>query len=146
MNPTHTQPAPTETPAAVVGMAAGAALTVLGAFLPWVVARVPLLGQVTVNGVEGDGKITLILAVVALITTGWRWRKPDAADRAAGALNFLIGVGIFFAGMYDFVQIDDAGEGVSVSAGNGLYLTVAAGLILMAAAATDFAQRLDKRR
>lgn len=130
---------------AVAGMAAGAALAAVAAFLPWAVARVPLLGQITVNGVEGDGRITLAAGLAALAATVWRWRKPAAADRAAAALNFMLGAGIFFVALYHIATLNPDGNDIPVTVGNGLYLTVAAAVVLMAAACADFAHALNRR-
>jgi hypothetical protein len=59
---------------------AGAGLTVVGAFLPWVVAST--LGvSVSRSGIEADGTATLVLAAVAIANArsdtgiGSRWRS-----------------------------------------------------------------------
>jgi hypothetical protein len=56
----------------------GSAAIIVGSLLPWVTAR-RIFGQLSVNGVEGDGKLTLVLGVSLLLgvilrfgTTRWR--------------------------------------------------------------------------
>jgi hypothetical protein len=47
----------------------GGLLIVLGSFLPWLTATAPLIGTITVNGLQGggDGIITLALGIITVV-------------------------------------------------------------------------------
>lgn len=114
----------------------GAAVAVAGAFLPWI--SVSLLGStVTRHGIEADGAITLVLALLAggvgLLWWGRRTRI------AVGVLGTLVGgIGLLY--------ITDPTAGVSMTpaqrqfaraafeVGTGLYLTALGGAMLVAGA------------
>lgn len=89
----------------------GAALTTLGAFLPWVT----VFGT-SVAGVQGDGVLTLILGLIAAGLLWWRsWnRRIQLGTLTVGSLIVLITL-----------------SAMSRAAGFGLYLTLAGGLVLM---------------
>jgi hypothetical protein len=90
---------PTRTKAVVLG---GAALVLIGSFLPWAKAEATILGQTlsnTANGMDGDGKITLVLALVA---AGVFFFVPKA--KAVGGLVLAAGL---LAGMVAIIDIVD---------------------------------------
>lgn len=101
---------PTSRPAKIIY--AGAAIVVVGAFLPWA----SLLGQ-SVLGIEGDGSLTLILALIAAGVTAWKgW--TDRVRYATPALGAII----VFIGLYDLSNIS----------GSGIFVTIIGGIILAA--------------
>ena len=101
--------------------AAAAAVIAISAFLPWA----SIFG-ISASGINGDGQITLILALVALFAlatqtnlTGGLTLPPKlviAANIACAAVGILVGI----ADMSEFAAI-------------GLYLTLLASLVMAAA-------------
>lgn len=111
-------------PPVLLGLA-GAAVTVVAAFLPWVTTSAPA-GPVeaggTAMGIEGVGLATLLLGLVVggvLVLLDW-----DATTLVVTAV-----VGLLVAGVagWKLLSLD----GVA-SPGVGLYLTVLAGLVVLA--------------
>jgi hypothetical protein len=95
-------------------MAGAAGVVVLSAFLPWV----SFLGY-SRAGIDGDGSITLIVAIVGLLLVWRSW---------LGWIGQLIAAGIVAAvAIYD---INQAGNLAAI----GLYLTFLAGIVWVVAA------------
>lgn len=140
--PTRTRPT---TPVALV--AGGALLTAVAAFLPWQILRAVFLGQVTVTGMEGDGRLTLAAAVLTAGMAFWRHKKPLAADRAASIVAGLAGLGVMAVAAYDIVNVTgvEDTEGVSVAVGPGLWLTAIAACLVVVGAVLDVTHALHGR-
>ena len=106
-----------------------AAVGIIGAFLPWASVSVMGISQ-SVNGLSGDGIITLVLFAVA----GYLSFKGDKKEVLSGNSLYII-VGAFgiagLIGLYDINQMGQvtglAAIGASASIGIGLYLTLLAG-------------------
>jgi hypothetical protein len=95
-------------------MAGAAGVVVLSAFLPWV----SFLGY-SRAGIDGDGSITLIVALVGLLLAWRSW---------LGWIGQLAAAGIVAAvGIYD---INQAGNLAAI----GLYLTFLGGIVWVVAA------------
>jgi hypothetical protein len=118
---------------------AGAAVAGLGAFLPWVSA-VTMFGSLSVTGMQGDGKLSLVLAIVAAVLV---WAGHSGPNRWITRGLGACGAGIAFIGAYDMQKVMAharliADDGVTVAGhvapGAGLVLTIAAGLALVVAA------------
>jgi hypothetical protein len=121
-----------------VGSATAAACAVLlavAAFLPWVRIETAA-ASATGRGIDGDGVLTLALALVAALVV--------AADRRWSHWLLAATCGSSFAtalviGAYDLSQIgslvDVSGLEGRVVSGVGLYLTIAAGLVGVVASA-----------
>lgn len=115
---------------------AGAAVTVVGAFLPWV--TIDALG-ISRSGIDADGVITLVLALVAGGGAAVRWgRWARVGVGVAGALT--AGIGLLY------VADPLAGSGVTnqlaraaISPGSGLYVTALGGLVMLAGPILDYA-------
>jgi hypothetical protein len=110
---------------------AGCALAIIGAFLVW--AKVSGGGlEIEIKGTDEDkdGTITLILAVLAAGAIWFIGVKPWVIWVALVASVLFLLVGI-----YDTVDImgTEVPEGVSVSVGIGLWLTVLGGILATAA-------------
>lgn len=104
------------------GVVGSAVLLVIAAFLPWA----SLFG-ITVNGTDGDGGITIFLALVAGIMgvlaalQGKRWAAITAI--VFGVLSFLVGL---------LNILDVSGTDIAdTSIGIGLWLTALAGLLII---------------
>jgi hypothetical protein len=110
----------------------GGVLAVIGAFLPWVSA-----GFITVSGIDGDGVFTLIFGVIAGAIVLMRdWEKADVLGVGLlGVLTLLVAGNVFSS---TGNQVNSAAIEFSVSAGTGLYLTLVAGLLLLAGAAYGY--------
>lgn len=95
----------------VKAMYGGAAISVIGAFLPWYT----LLGQ-SVLGIEGDGILTLVLGVLAI---GLIWHF----DSEKRQLYTGIGAGVLISiiALYHLTNIS----------GGGVYLTLLGGIVLL---------------
>ena len=117
----------------------GAGLVILGAFLPWVSVSVSLLGESSshsTNGIDGDGKITLLLAIGALVLTVL---KNPAQAKLFALLALIASSLAALIGIYDATQIggnseaktmmEAMGSGFKVSLGIGLYLTILGGAV-----------------
>jgi len=123
----------------VVGflMAGAALLAVIGSFLPWAEA---LGGLVQKNGTEGDGAITLILALIGgglslAVALGRRRRTAIWTGLGVFACGSLIAA----VAAYDLADLNHIIEETSreenlfdpgLSAGTGLYLTLVAGIAM----------------
>lgn len=115
---------------------AGAAVTVVGAFLPWI--TIGGLG-VSKSGIDADGVLTLAFGLVAGGGAVVRWgRWARVAVAALGLLTAGIGV----------VYIADplAGSGVTsqlaraaIEPASGLYVTALGGIVMLAGPLLDYA-------
>jgi hypothetical protein len=98
------------------------AVVVLGSFLPW--AKVEMLGMSeTVGGLEGDGLITLIVAIVAGAAVYF------TQDKLAGILALVGSAIILIIGLIDFIDLGKVMDGFglfgdAVNRGIGLYLVL----------------------
>jgi len=111
----------------------------VGAFLPWITINV-MASSASVRGIQGDGRITLVLCFLVFITAAWRW---GAWQR--GVTFILGGVTLLLGGAY----INDPLWGVenptviqqqyseAITPGLGLYLTAGAGLVIVLAVVYD---------
>ncbi|MBI2914184.1 MAG: zinc ribbon domain-containing protein [Chloroflexi bacterium] len=135
-----------------------AALAALAAVLAWASVKVPLVGTATRYGWEGDGIITMLLALVALpfVANTWLERRPSAlrltalftaflgalvfvialinrldTERAAGALQSKLGV--------DLDRLIGINVDNLVRAKEGSYVALAAGVVLAAGSLLTFA-------
>lgn len=101
---------------------AAAVVAAVGAALPWASAF-----GASVYGVEGDGRITLGAAVVCLAVAWWRGGRDG---RLRHVLYGLLGVLVLVVGVVDWTRF----------AAVGLFLTVAGGAVIIAAAAHSLAR------
>lgn len=112
---------------------AAAGLVVIGAAGPWVT-----LGSFSKGGLDGDGVITLFLALVAagvlLLAHVRNRRSPAVVVGLCGLLALVIAI-------IDIADVQDAGFGASV--GWGLWLTLVGAIALLAAAVALFAGRRE---
>jgi hypothetical protein len=135
----HTAPVVARSAAPLWLSIAGAAVAGLGAFLPWISA-VTMFGSLSVTGMQGDGKLSLVLAIVAAVLV---WAGHSGPNRWITRGLGACGTGIAFIGAYDMQKVMAharliADDGVTVAGhvapGAGLVLTIAAGLALVVAA------------
>jgi hypothetical protein len=101
--------------------ASAAAVIALAAFLPWA----SIFG-ISVNGINGDGKITLILALAALV--GLATQTGLTGDFTL-APKLVLGISILCAAIALLVAIVDMNEFAAI----GLYLTLIASVVMAAA-------------
>jgi uncharacterized oligopeptide transporter (OPT) family protein len=119
----------------------GAVAAIVAAFLPWITATAAFVGSVHRNGLDGDGQITLVLGVAAVVLAVVALRGNPAP---LAALVIVAGLGALIAviGVIDYVdaknRIGDltAEERrlIAISIGAGLYLTIAAGIAVVVGA------------
>jgi len=117
-----------------------AVLGAIGAFLPWITVDVAA-GSASRAGVEGGaGQETLVIAALGFLTTAWRWGPWQRGTvTLVGALltgysylyttNPLFGVEELPAIVQQYQEVYQAGI--------GLYLTGAAGLIILSSTVYD---------
>lgn len=109
------------------GIAAGAAL-VLGAMLPWASIKT-IFGSVSATGLEGgDGALTAALGILGAVAV-WKAGKWLWAAIVSGALATVIAI-YEMANVGKIVsEVNDTGI-AAASIGIGLYLTLAASIVL----------------
>jgi len=123
-------------------VAAGAAVVAaVGSVLPWASAQSGL-GSISITGTDGDGVLTLWLAVLVAVlafplATGFRRRRPLAL---LGALALVA------LSAYDLVNmsnrlIDASRESTHASVGYGLWVVVAGAVVAVLALAVSMAHR-----
>ncbi|MGC1211579.1 MAG: hypothetical protein WA890_10005 [Micromonospora sp.] len=136
-----------------VVLGAGVA-AIVGSFMPWAKIIAPILGTMTLSGVDGsDGWITAALGLVIALYGGFSLRgqrMPMAAPILAGLASVaLLGIGVWkivdlhstaadmrarMSGEDDLLGIGKAmSDAVHVSVGAGLWLLTLAGLVGAAA-------------
>jgi hypothetical protein len=128
------QPAapPVSLPAHAWPTIGGAVVVMIAAFLPWATVTAPFIGQVSKNGIDGDGALTLIggLVLAALAIPALRRQPARTGIGIAVAVVALLVAAIAAYDIYDVGQaVDAVGDApVSASAAVGLYLTFAGGV------------------
>ncbi len=103
----------------------------VGAFLPWVEADVAFVGSISRIGTDGDGKITLVLAIVIAILVGSGVVGSSLRlSRTRTVWALVLAVPAMAVAVYDFIDasksvgdLNRGGLGVA-SVGSGMYLTV----------------------
>lgn len=142
-------PAPLSSTARLLGwvIAALGALTFVFAFLPWAT-----VGDLSVDGIGGsdvggakDGVITLPLGVVCVVAglSGALARRRGPLQLAMPIVSLVMGILIAVTALVDIGDVSDqpsAGFFV-VSVGIGLYLTLFAGLALVAVSVAAIVKR-----
>ncbi len=112
-----------------VGGLIAAVVILIGSVLPWATVS-SLFGSASVNGTDGDGVITLILAIGIGVLLGL-WRRGTAI--AATVLGAIVVV----VALYDLADVanvaDELGGLGDVSPGVGLVLVLLGGLAATAA-------------
>lgn len=110
---------------------AGAVLTGIAAFLPWVTAGVqagPVDVDTSASGIEGLGILTLLLAVLAVATVMvLNEKRRDSIVLAAS------GIVVMLVGLWKILSL-----GGAASPGIGLYLTVLGGAGILVAGLWDY--------
>lgn len=126
---------------------AGAGVTLVAAFLPWIVADPPLI-SVSRSGIDADGTLTLVLAAVAVGAVA-----VDPGDRLGSAIvcvcgAVIAGVGaVYVADLaygHDLVPADGVVEAVGKEIADpavGVYVTIAGGLLVLAGGIVGFRDR-----
>jgi hypothetical protein len=100
----------------------GAALAIIGSFTTW--AKVGESGFVfRVRGLSGDGKITIALAIIALMLFAVALANGSRGLFIAGLVVMLLATAVF---VYHFIRIGKDGFGF---VGIGLYLGVIGGAV-----------------
>jgi hypothetical protein len=107
----------------------GGGLVLLGSFLPWA-SVATVFGTVSLNGIEGDGKITMVLGLV-LVLIAVLELTGSADTRVVALVVAFIAVAI---GGYDLLNAGDklsaaSNEYARASIGVGLYAIVGGGIL-----------------
>ncbi|MTV23864.1 DUF2510 domain-containing protein [Nitriliruptoraceae bacterium ZYF776] len=121
----------------------GAAAVVVGAFLPWLTLNAPFVGSMSVAGIEGDGVLTLLVALAAAGVAAplfkderlVRWRSLTTA--VCGAVITVIAV-VAAVGVRDATTVLEFGQIGRI--GIGLWLTMLAGACASAGALASAAR------
>lgn len=119
----------------------GAVLVAIAAFLPWL--SVDFLGtSITKTGIEGDGAITLVLAIIVAILIlashlGSWGRKTWWAVLVLGGLTALLALGYINDPWLGVEQRPPEETREFVSIGVGLYLTALGGAMTVLGALYD---------
>lgn len=90
----------------------------LGSLLPWMTAQT-MFGEMSVAGTDGDGVLTIILAVVGGVLMYRTSKKHVVAGVIVCGLGLVVSI-------FNMVQVNskvqDAPDGIIASIGVGLYL------------------------
>lgn len=123
---------PTRTKVVVLG---GAALLLLGSVLSWAKVEAHFAGQTfseTTNGLEGDGKITLVLALVAGLVFLF---VPRA--KVAGSLVLAAGIIAGLVAIVDIADVNNKADDIreitsnaDATVGIGLWIVAVAAIVL----------------
>lgn len=112
----------------------GAVGVIIGAFLPWI--SVSLLGfSESVSGLDADGVITLVVAIVVAAAVVWKWARATQILSVIGGL-VAAGLGLLYiSDPLAGVDFDSAaGEAIAQEAASpeiGLYVTALGGILLL---------------
>lgn len=122
--------------AAIVVMVGGAVVAI-GSFLPWASIATGL-GSASIDGITGDGKITVVLGGVIALLGLLAIERPVSVARSGAMM--LLGVAAVAFGVWEYsnvqAKVDDvASDVVRASVGTGLYLVIAGGVIAIVGAA-----------
>ena len=112
----------------------------IGAFLPWVTLQV-LATSVTKRGIEADGRITLLFAILVFITATWRWTKWSRVFNTVTGF-IILGLGTLYivdplVGARNQMTQQQLQYQEAITPGIGLYLTAIAGLLIVAGIVYD---------
>lgn len=118
----------------------GAAALTIGSFLPWATVT-SVFGSISVAGTEGDGIMTLICGVIAVI--GFALQRPLLAIIPA-AIGLAIGVIDLTNVSRNLGDID--AEIARASVGIGLWILVAGAVVAVVAAALLIPSRRTRDR
>lgn len=135
-----------------IAIVAVAAVTIVGAFLPWV-----NVGGETVEGsVSGwqrhDGKATVAVAVAlasiaGMLFIGWRSIAAKLVLIAGGVCLGVVAIVDAFSIIDEGNRVDTPGFDVDFSLGNGIWITVLAGVLFVALSIVERSPwRLDRHR
>ena len=103
----------------------GALGLIIGALLPWVKMSAPLVGTLTLSGIEGDGMITGGIGLILLIGAALSKGKAEKRYSIVGAIFGLIAGLIIFPKPFTIgAAIVDTSDVVSASIGSGIYLSI----------------------
>lgn len=103
---------------------AGVGLTLLGAFLPWRTAAAPA-DAATKAGIEGIGFLAVAVALGVFATAAVLRHDRTSALVAVGG-----GLLVTLLGLFEYLRLDGP-----IEPGIGLFLTAAAGLVVVAGGA-----------
>ena len=103
---------------------------IIGSVLPWGTVNLGGFGGLSVSGIEGDGKIIIILAIGAIVLAILKDRTQPLIK------NFALGVmalGVIGTAIYALFRLGDMSAnfgygGYGISVGIGLYLTAIASI------------------
>lgn len=117
-------------------------LVFIAAFLPWATVDTAI-GSVSASGTDGDGVITLLLAIIAVAAVG----ASAVGLRLSEGIAGVMGIAIALIGIVDWSDVAgvvDAQGLASVSVGAGLVLTTLGGVALVLCAVWMRKDRLSK--
>ncbi|WP_136342298.1 hypothetical protein [Halapricum salinum] len=106
---------------------------IIGAFLPWI--SVSFIATRTVNGIDADGVITLLVALVVGAAVVWKWSRATQVLSAIGGL-ITGGLGLMYitdplAGVEFSSTAEEAFAEQVASPEIGLYVTALGGALLL---------------
>lgn len=113
----------------------GAALLVIGSLLPWASVTI-FTGTISVNGIDGDGKLTIAVGVVVGLGAFLARENPGKRVSVASSVFGVI------AGIIGLIDIVNLSEGIAQLSGNpfgradvgiGLYVVIIGALVCIVA-------------
>lgn len=133
---------PSQKVVAGIGGAVSAFLVFVGSLLPWAKVRAPFIGEMSKAGTEGDGVMTLILALGAGLVIALYLFRPGKGQ-GFGILLGLTGIATAALAVYEIADVHraatdlqrEAGGLAQASVGEGLYVTLMGGIGMAASGA-----------
>lgn len=123
------------TAAWIVVLAGG--LITLGSILPWVTASAVFVGSISVNGMDGDGKITVVLGVI-LLAIGFIGAGSGDMHPVTPIIPGLAAIGVVitnYQNIQDSVREIQSSDVGTASIGYGFWMIAIGGVVALMGAA-----------
>ena len=102
---------------------------ILGTLLPWASITAPLVGTLTLSGLDGDGMFSGGIGLLLLLGAIFTKPKTDKRYSIASAILALIALLIVAPKLLDIGSIGNDVPGAIVTIGSGLYISILAAIL-----------------
>jgi len=118
-------------------LASGSIFAIVGSFMAWM-----SLGVLSVSGFSGDGKITAVAGLIALIFIVFIYSPEPKRSAVTSLLCFLSGLATIFTVTYDgtnLSRVGSTGQLFSANTGIGIYVVFLGGVLMAMGSIATFA-------